>query len=265
MKTVFIIDDENGVREAVSEIFENSGFQTQSFANWEDAELQLRTHKPDLMLLDLNLPGISGIDALDKIQEIHTSLPILVVSATNDLDTAVHCMKNGASDYLSKPVSMEQLLDRSKLLLKLNAPKSIDSDKNKFPLEHWQNFLSHKPRQIVEPSLANHFYEVLVIQKEFLNPEISLALISDALLSNTTYVSKIANELFGLSFRKLVNSLRIAYLAQEWARFQQENLSMEGIANQLGFKHKGTFYDVFKSEVGMSPTEWIALLNLHKI
>ena len=107
---VFIVDDEEGIRESLSGIFEDEGYAVLTAGTAEKAFDMLKEQTPDLMFLDVWLPGIDGIQALTKIRESNPELPIVMISGHGNIELAVNATRIGAYDFLEKPLSLERVL-----------------------------------------------------------------------------------------------------------------------------------------------------------
>jgi len=106
--TVFVVDDEGSIREGVSAAF-GSRYRVRSFPDAESALSAVPEDPPDLVLLDIGLPGMSGIDALREIRALDPEILVVVITAFEDVHTVVSAMKGGAHDYVVKPLQMETL------------------------------------------------------------------------------------------------------------------------------------------------------------
>ena len=107
---IFIVDDEEGIRESLSGIFEDEGYTVLTAGTAEEAFDMLKEQTPDLMFLDVWLPGIDGIQALTKIRERNPELPIVMISGHGNIELAVNATRIGAYDFLEKPLSLERVL-----------------------------------------------------------------------------------------------------------------------------------------------------------
>ncbi|GMO29404.1 MAG: sigma-54 dependent transcriptional regulator [Termitinemataceae bacterium] len=110
MKKVLIIDDERSIRTTMSQIMEDEGFEA---AVAEDSVVGidiLSTQNIDLVFLDVMLPKMGGIEALEKIKQLWPQLEVIVISGHASIDTAVKAVKLGAFDYLEKPLSIDKIL-----------------------------------------------------------------------------------------------------------------------------------------------------------
>ena len=105
---IYIIDDEETIREGLSTSLEDD-YQVSSFMDAEMAIDEISKHVPDLVLLDVGLPGMNGIDALREIKRLYPEILIIMITAYEDLDTVISAMKLGAYDYIVKPIHMDGL------------------------------------------------------------------------------------------------------------------------------------------------------------
>jgi DNA-binding NtrC family response regulator len=106
---LLIVDDDRTTREACREVAQSLGFNVQVAESAEQAYRLLDTHSIDAVLLDLRLPGASGLEALHTIKEHRSDALVVVVTGYGTVQSAVQAMKDGAYDYVTKPFSMEEL------------------------------------------------------------------------------------------------------------------------------------------------------------
>lgn len=108
-KLVFIVDDEQSIAKLLSFwVKDKWGYEVEIFSNSESM-LKKITSKPDLILLDIMLPGLDGIESLKRIKQIDEHLPVIMLSAQGRIDVAVDSIKYGAYDYFSKPIDQQKL------------------------------------------------------------------------------------------------------------------------------------------------------------
>jgi len=107
--TILVVDDEASQRELLGGFAARLGYRVREAASGEEALESIQREPPDLVLLDVRLPGISGIETLERIRESVPDLPVLLITAFADLRQAVAAMKGGAEDYLAKPVDLDEL------------------------------------------------------------------------------------------------------------------------------------------------------------
>jgi DNA-binding NtrC family response regulator len=106
---LFVVDDEDIARKGISLALKKQ-YKVHDFASAEDAIEALPTHRPDLILLDIGLPGMSGIEALDHIKKTYPDTLVIMITAYEDVQTVVSAMKLGAYDYIVKPLDMNGLI-----------------------------------------------------------------------------------------------------------------------------------------------------------
>ncbi len=118
MKRILIIDDDMHISSMLAETLSAEGYAVLQAYSGTEALLVLSSQRPDLILLDLMLPGLSGEEVLPRIQGI----PVIVVSAKVDADSKVKLLLGGAADYVTKPFDMKELLARITVRLRDAAP-----------------------------------------------------------------------------------------------------------------------------------------------
>jgi len=106
-----IVDDEPSQRELLRGFVESFGFSVDEASSAEEALDRIGRDPPQMVLLDVRMPGMSGIEALGEIRKIAGDLPVLLITAYADLRQAVEAVKSGADDYLAKPVDLGELED----------------------------------------------------------------------------------------------------------------------------------------------------------
>ena len=107
--TLMVVDDEESIRNAVRKFLVLQGYEVATAATGEEALEQLHRQKITGMLLDVNLPGVSGIDLVPQIMELEPNIALLMLTAVNDATSAALCMQRGALDYLIKPIDLAHL------------------------------------------------------------------------------------------------------------------------------------------------------------
>ena len=106
---ILVVDDEHLIRWSLEQSLKRQGYEVATAASGEDALRALREDPPDLMLLDIQLPGINGLDVLEKAKEIAEEVIVIMVTALGVLETAVKAMRMGAYDYINKPFNLDEL------------------------------------------------------------------------------------------------------------------------------------------------------------
>ena len=117
MKRIAIVEDELFMREELSDILHKAGYEIEEIRDFENTADTLLALSPDLVLLDLNLPGISGFQICRELKQ-KSSLPILVLTSRDQMRDELHALDLGADEYLTKPCRKERLLARISNVLK---------------------------------------------------------------------------------------------------------------------------------------------------
>jgi len=108
--TIMIIDDETVIREGLRRILEGEGYTTELCASGCAAMDKIQNIDVDLIITDLKMPGMSGIDVLKSIRILQPDIPVIMITGYSTVDTAVDAMKHGAADYITKPFTPENIL-----------------------------------------------------------------------------------------------------------------------------------------------------------
>ncbi|HTZ17416.1 MAG TPA: sigma-54 dependent transcriptional regulator [Dissulfurispiraceae bacterium] len=109
-KTILIVDDEQGIRESLTGIFEDEGYEVLAAPSAEDGLATIREKTPDIIFLDVWLPEMDGLEALSKINEMEKGIPIIIISGHANIEIAVKATRLGAYDFLEKPLSLDKVL-----------------------------------------------------------------------------------------------------------------------------------------------------------
>ena len=117
MKRIAVVEDEFLMREELSDMLKKAGYQVDEISRFEDVTRQLLELSPDLILLDLNLPGTGGFQICREMKQKST-VPVLVLTSRDQLRDELHALDLGADEYLTKPCRKERLLARISNVLK---------------------------------------------------------------------------------------------------------------------------------------------------
>ncbi|MBS82640.1 MAG: nitrogen regulation protein NR(I) [Gammaproteobacteria bacterium] len=116
---LWIIDDEESIRTICTSALEDI-FAIETFKNGSEAILALNNHKPDLIITDIKMPGMSGIDLLQKVSSKYPNLPTIVITAHSDIDNALSAYKGGAFEYLPKPFDVDTIRNLAEKAIRNN-------------------------------------------------------------------------------------------------------------------------------------------------
>ncbi len=110
MANILIIDDEKAIRKTLSEILSYEGYKIDEAADGEEGLKKFASTSYDVVLCDIKMPKMDGIEFLEKAREVNSDVPIIVISGHGNIETAVEAVKKGAFDYISKPPDLNRLL-----------------------------------------------------------------------------------------------------------------------------------------------------------
>jgi two-component system, LuxR family, response regulator FixJ len=111
-RDIYVVDDDTSVRDALSVVLSLEGFHVSGFAEGNSFLAALRQHRPDCIILDVHMPGRSGLDILKELRNQHSEVPLFIISGQGDIPMAVDAIKNGALDFIEKPFNAETLVAR---------------------------------------------------------------------------------------------------------------------------------------------------------
>ena len=114
---ILIIDDEVGLRHMMARLLQNAGYEVTTAANGQDGIALAPKYAFDLIYLDIRMPDLNGLEVLKIIHTEFPDLPVVLVTAQPDLHSAVEALRNGATDYLLKPLKPREVIDRTQSIL----------------------------------------------------------------------------------------------------------------------------------------------------
>ncbi|VXC17079.1 response regulator in two-component regulatory system with GlnL, nitrogen regulation (EBP family) [Pseudomonas sp. 8AS] len=107
-ETVWIVDDDRSIRWVLEKALQQEGMTTQSFDSADGVLSRLSRQQPDVIISDIRMPGASGLELLARIRDLHPRLPVIIMTAHSDLDSAVASYQGGAFEYLPKPFDVDE-------------------------------------------------------------------------------------------------------------------------------------------------------------
>ena len=133
-ETVWIIDDDKSIRWVVEKALQKADINTRNFAAARDLLDALEDDTPDALITDIRMPGMDGLQLLDKIQVSHPDLPVIVMTAHSDLESAVSAFHGGAFEYLPKPFDIKEVVDLAHRAVQHGRRHKLDDEKEPAPL-----------------------------------------------------------------------------------------------------------------------------------
>ncbi|MCU7834744.1 MAG: nitrogen regulation protein NR(I) [gamma proteobacterium symbiont of Taylorina sp.] len=125
---VWIIDDDRSIRWVLEKAFKHTDIQVETFANAESVLNALKLSQPDTIVTDIRMPGMDGFDLLEKLQNDYKHIPVIIMTAHSDLDSAVSAYEGGAFEYLPKPFDVDEAVELVQRALSLRKSKKSRSD-----------------------------------------------------------------------------------------------------------------------------------------
>ena len=140
---ILLVEDDELSSELIYEYLSDCGFAVESVSTATDGVAKVKNESFDLLLLDINLPDFNGFEVLKSIKN-QVTLPVIVTSAYNDTERKLLAFKYGASDYMTKPLDLEELEARIWLQLGKNSEIKIESEKKVFEIKNKHIYFQHK-------------------------------------------------------------------------------------------------------------------------
>lgn len=166
MQKILIIEDDTDINHLLSRILKKAGYEVTPAFSGTEAQLRLEKDVPDLILLDLMLPGVTGEEVIKYVREgLHQNIPIIVISAKTALENKVFTMTMGADDYITKPFEAEEVLVRVMAVLRRYHTTGDELSQESY---HYKNLALNPISRIVtvnqqEITLTRHEYDILLI------------------------------------------------------------------------------------------------------
>lgn len=130
MKSVWIVDDEDSIRWVLEKAMQRASIPCRSFSNAQDVLDALKEEEPEVLVSDIRMPSVSGLDLLEKVKAKYPQLPIVIMTAYSDMESAVNAFEKGAYEYLAKPFDINEAVSLISKAIEENVAR-----KNKNPEE----------------------------------------------------------------------------------------------------------------------------------
>ncbi len=189
MYRIMVVEDDEGVRQALKQALQGWGFEVSALNTFEHIAQDVLAIKPDLILMDLYLPGQNGFYWTSEIRKI-SSLPIIFVSSADESPNILTALTKGADDYITKPFDMTVLITKIQALLRRTydyTPKSNILEHNGLRLDTDSSEASYKGKEIV---LSKNEERILKILMEHKNQVVSRETLMEALWKTDCYIDE---------------------------------------------------------------------------
>ena len=180
---ILIVEDDETAASLMKEYLENCTFDVECVHTITDGLSYIQQNEYHILLLDLNLPDFSGLDMLKSIKN-RVAIPVIVISAYSDTQTKVQAFKYGASDYMVKPINLEELEARIWAIMGRHSSIQTDNEKNIFEIK--DNNILFKQEMLDLTSLESELLSILIQNK---NQTISREALAQSLSSVSSHRS----------------------------------------------------------------------------
>ena len=242
-QTIFIVDDDRVILKYLSTFFSKSGWRVESFMSSREALERLKLKQPVLVITDLDMPGMDGIELIRNIKsnEKFENIALLVMTALNENHIRFQSFKAGAIHFVNKPINPYELEA---------AVKSILNQFSKITTEH---SIVTTPQAVRKSALESWINEAeQVVLDNLTSQEFSLDELSTALHYSRSAVQKRIKQFTNLSVSKFIRSIR---LEKSLEYMLEEENSIATIAQLVGFKSHSYYTRCFKDYFGTDPVK----------
>src|SRR5258705_8330661 len=145
---VFVIDDDSSIRESLRNLIRSMGLNVQTFASAQEFLTSQRPDAPSCLVLDVQLPGLSGLDLQQELAKVGVQIPIIFITGHGDIPMTVRAMKAGAIEFLTKPFHDEDLLNAIHVALERDRAKRQQDEEMATIRQHWES-LTPREREVL--------------------------------------------------------------------------------------------------------------------
>ncbi|MBE5967880.1 MAG: response regulator [Lachnospiraceae bacterium] len=240
MYRAIVVDDEEMIRNGMSRQIETMGLSIKVVAKAKDgveALEQFHTYTPDLLLMDINIPHIDGLECIRRIRKMNQTCVIIIVSGYDEFEYARQAIIHNVDFYLLKPVEDDEF----KAIIEQAIAKYNDRIER-------QNIIS----RFAEPKQKPKSSVIEFINTHYTQKELSSEILEKEFNLSRTALFKLMKELTGMSFVEYLTMLRINYSI----RLLKEDKTIGEISSLSGYADQYYFSRVFKKKTGFTPTEY---------
>ncbi len=161
--TVFIVDDDEAVRDSLGWLMKTVGLATEVFASAREFLDRYDPRRPGCLVLDIRMPGMSGLELQEKLTEDAIPLPVVVITGHGDVPLAVRALKGGAVDFIEKPFNDQVLLDAVQRAIALDAGRRQEYERNADIASRLAS-LTPREREVLELVVAGRANKVIAAE-----------------------------------------------------------------------------------------------------
>lgn len=160
--TVFVVDDDDAVRESLAFLLKSVGLKVESFPSAQDFLKSYNPARAGCLVLDIRMPGMSGLELQEKLKQMESMLPIIFITGHGDVPMAVKAIKAGAADFVQKPFRDQELIDRIREVLEEDASARVEKLQKAEILKRIDS-LTEREREVMEQVVDGKANKVVAI------------------------------------------------------------------------------------------------------
>jgi len=246
MFRAIIADDEETIRNGLKKLIESYELDLVVVGTAQDGEeaMQLiETYQPELILMDINMPFMNGLEVIEKARELDPNSKIIIISGYDQFEYAQKALELGVFSYLLKPIQYRDFKN------------IIEKALNSYRERMWEI------NKLKEKNMDNANYKcignqaIIYIKENFAQNDLSLNLIADQLHISQPYLTRIIKQKTGINFTDYLNRLRIN-MAINLLMDIDSNYTINDISNMVGYSSQHYFSRAFKNYIGLSPIQY---------
>ncbi len=159
-QTVFVVDDDDALRDSILWLLESIGLSAEMHASATDFLKACNPERSGCLLLDVRMPGMSGMELLERLKANNVLLPVIIITGHGDVPMAVRAIKSGALDFIQKPFNGQDLLDRVQYALKLDQENRLKRSEISHLRAHFDT-LTPREREIMDHVAAGKSSKII--------------------------------------------------------------------------------------------------------
>lgn len=259
---IFIIDDEPMVVKGLKQLvpWDEINCEISGTAkNGEEGLKLIKEDKPDIIISDIRMPKLSGLEMIEALKEIRQDMKFIILTGHRDFDYARKAIDLGVVKYLLKPTNIEDIKSAVlEAVMLLDDERSIEDDIKELRVKLNEKIIEEHSEISINDSEGEHKLKYLAVKgidymKENYNQKIDLQAVADHLFISTWYLCKVFKKELNNSFVQLLNEIRI----QEAKKLLIEsNQKVYEICQMVGYSDNPYFTKTFKKYTGMTPNQY---------
>lgn len=245
MPRILVVDDERVMVKGIKFNLENEGYQVDTGSDGEEAVDKARMGQYDLIILDLMMPKIDGLQACMKIREF-SNVPVIMLTAKGEDTDKIIGFECGADDYITKPFNMEVLKLRINKIIEMNVKRQKIFNQD-IKIEPSRITITPLDRQLVEKAIR-------IVEDNISETEFSVEELASSLNISRSYFYK---KMIKITGKKPIEFIRTIRMKRAQQLLTESQMQIAEIAYTLGYNSPKVFSKHFKDEFHISPSEFI--------